>query len=197
MRWFRRRRGVDVGTYEPPEPREPAPLERVVEDGVLIGESIVRMTLRNRIIVDALRDRRDLDRAALAGLAARELGALADQEWESAERIRFRREQAARELFGDETDEDRAESRRREDVHRAMSAAFAARAEVTEALENLVERARTEAWEEVAPVLFARASEAVRDLVPDARYAQERAERVGALVAFDLAGLALERGVPL
>lgn len=200
MRWFRRRRGVDVGTYEAPPRSEPAPVERVVEEGVLIGESVVRMTLRNRVIVDALRDRRDLDRASLAGVAAHELENLADHEWESAERIRFRRNNARIDdpLQEEGLDPDeRRESSRREKVHRAMSEAFAARAAEDEALLHLVERARTEAWDEVGPVLLARADAAAHDIVPDARYDQERADRIGALVALDLTGLAFERGVEL
>ena len=189
-----------MGTYEAPPRTEPAPLERVVEEGVLIGESVVRMTLRNRVIVDALRDRRDLDRTALAGVAAHELENLADHEWESAERIRFRSNNAPIDDPLQERGydpEERRERGRRETVHRAMSEAFAARAAEDDALRTLVERARTEAWSEVGPVLLARAGEAAHDVVPDARYDEERAERIGALLALDLTELAYERGVDL
>jgi len=197
MRWFRRRRGGWLGTYEPPEPRDPAPIDDVVNDGMLIAESVVRMTLRNRVIVDALRDGRDLDRTALADAAAAELEALADNEWESAQRVRFRREGVRLDdPFPDENaDEYRRESERREKVHVAMSTAFAERATRRDILDALVERARLEAWGEIAPVIVERAS--MDEPVADAAYAAEREERIGALIALDLAELANERGVQL
>ena len=197
MRWFRRRRGGWLGTYEPPEPRDPAPIEAVVDDGMLIAESVVRMTLRNRVIVDALRDGLDLDRTALADAAAAELEALADNEWESAQRVRFRREGVRLDdpLPDDNADDYRRESERREKVHVAMSEAFAERATRRDILDSLVERARREAWDEVAPVIIERAMN--EGAVPDAGYLAHRDERIGALIALDLAGLANERGVPL
>lgn len=164
---------------------------------MLIAESVVRMTLRNRVIVDALRDGRDLDRDSLAAAAAAELEALADHEWESAQRVRFRREGVRLDdPFPDENaDEYRVESERREKVHVAMSQAFAERATRRDILDSLVERARQEAWDEVAPVIVERAAH--DEPVPDATYAEQRDERIGALVALDLAELANERGVAL
>lgn len=199
MRWFRRRRGGWLGTYEPPEPVDPAPIETVIEDGMLIAESVVRMTLRNRVIVDALRDGRNLDRTALAKAAAAELEALADNEWESAQRVRFRREgmrvDDPWQEDADTVDEYRRESERREKVHVAMSEAFAERATQRDILDSLVERARLEAWDEVGPVIVARAT--TEDPPVDEEYAAERDERMAALLALDLTALAVERGVEL
>jgi hypothetical protein len=164
---------------------------------MLIAESVVRMTLRNRIIVDALRDGRDLDRTALADAAAAELEALADNEWESAQRVRFRREGVRLDdpLPDENANEYRIESERRERVHTAMSTAFAERATQRGILDSLVERARLEAWDEVAPVIVERAMH--EGAVPDAGYIAQREERIGALVALDLTALAVERGVEL
>ena len=200
MRIFRRRKKwVRLGTYEAPEPVEPPAVESIVEDGVLIGDSVVRMALRNRVIVNALRDRADLDRDELARAAAAELEALADQEWESAQRIRFRRESTRPDdpfpEEADEVDEHRRESERRESVHVAMSRAFAARAEQRDILESLVERSRREAWDEIAEVIVDRAAH--EETVPDEEYSSLRTERIGALLALDLSALAAERGVVL
>lgn len=201
MRWFRRRRGVDLGTYVAPEPVAPAPIDQVVREGALIGESVVRLTLRNRVIVDTLRDRRDLDRSQLAKLAARELENLADQEWESAERIRFRRDSAPVDNpFQDEAGpsaEQLQESQRRENIHRSMSDAFAERATSGDALAAIVERSREEAWSEIGEVLLARAGERSFTAERDPRYRGERNERMDTLVALDLTELAVERGVSL
>jgi hypothetical protein len=189
MVWFRRRRRF-LGTYVDPGPVEPAPVEQVVREGALISDSVVRMTLRNRIIVDVLRDRRDLDRDELAAAAVRELETLADHEWESAERMRFRRDPEA-------AASDREESERRERLHRAMSAAFAERAGDEEVIAAIVERAREEAWSEIAAVLADRAGEHALLLDRDPDYDTDLPDRLGALVAVDLAGLAEERGVAL
>ncbi|MBC7591828.1 MAG: hypothetical protein H7226_12425 [Salinibacterium sp.] len=199
MRWFRRRREVHVGTYVAPEPVEPPPVDRIAEDGVLIAESVVRMTLRNRIIVDALRDGKDLDRSSLVAIASAELESLADNEWETAERMKLRRESFRVDApWADDTELVSArqrEGQRRESVHRALSKAFADRAAESELLSVLVEQARVEAWDEVAPVLVDRAM--IQKPVRTKEYESLRDERLGALLALDLSELAAERGVTL
>lgn len=200
MRWWRRR-GVDLGTFVAPEPVPPAPIEQIVREGALIGESVVRLTLRNRIIVDALRDRRDFNPEALSKVAAVQLDMLADHEWESAERIRFRRDQHRvddpLQYDAERVDEQRQESLRREGIHRSMSDAFAERALDAAAVAAIVERSREEAWAEIGDVLVARAGECAIDLERDPYYDEQRDERMDALVALDLTELAAERGLEL
>ena len=197
MRWFRRRDRLDLGKYVAPEPTAPAPTEQIVAEGSLIGDSVVRQALRNRVIVDALRDRRDLDVGALAAAAAGEFDRLADQEWESAERIRLRR--SVRRSDYDEPDdpEQLRESERREEVHRAMSEAFAARAADGATVAAIVEHARAEAWSDIGAVLLERAGDSALVFDRDPGYEAARADRVGALLALDLTRLAQERGVDL
>jgi hypothetical protein len=200
MRWFRRQR-FDLGKYVAPEPVAPAPTEQIVAEGALIGESVVRMALRNRVIVTALRDRSDLDVDALAALAATEFDTLAEQEWASAERIRLRRSVRPEESILDRNPDREsardAESLRREGVYRGLSDAFAARAADADALGAIIERARGEAWSEVAGVIVERAGERALVLDRDPRYDQERAERISAFIALDLVSLAHEHGVEL
>jgi len=200
MRWLRRRRGVDLGTYVAPEPVAPAPVSRIVADGLLIGDSVVRLTLRNRIIVDVLRDRIDLDRRALGNAAARQLARLADQEWESAERIKFRRD---RQRVDDPLQDYAAfdlehlqESLRRERIHRASSDAFAARVDDREAIAAIVERARAEAWSEISDVLMTKAGEQAALYERDPDYDAELADRLAKLVDVDLAELQQTRTAP-
>ncbi len=199
MRLFRRRSRVELGTYVAPHPTEPPPIARIVDDGVLIADSLLVITLRNQVIVDVLRDRGDFDPELLAAAATRELEALADNEWETAERLRMRREDMSVDdpwLDDPElTDDSRRESRRREAVHRAMSEAFAARAGDHDVLSALVERARDEAWDEISTVLLDRA--VIDEPVRDASYEFHRDERLGALIALDLSELATEHGVTL
>ena len=201
MRWFKRRGSrrsrLDLGTFVAPPPVEPPPVERIVADGSLIGESVVRLALRNRMIVGALRDQSDLDVAALAAVASREFERLADQEWESAERVRLRRSVRGSSLDVPEDPDRRRESERRESVYRAMSDAFAARATDEQMLAAIVDQARAEAWAEIGTVLLERAGERAFVLERDPGYDAERADRLGMLLALDLTRLAQERGVDL
>jgi hypothetical protein len=201
MRMFRRGRGVDVGTYVAPDPTPPVPIERIVDEGILIAENLVRMKLRNKVIVDSLRDRKDLKRAKLMVRASKQLLKLADNERATAERVRERRENAdvsdpLQEYAGYDEDE-RIESKRRETVHRALADSLAERARDQKALRALIEGARGEAWRDVSAVLEQRATDTARVYIVDSRYAEERDERIAALIALDLAELAAERGFSL
>jgi hypothetical protein len=201
MPWFRRRRGVDVGTYEAPNPVEPPPVQQIVDEGLIIADSVVRLKLRNRVIVDALRDRENFTSAKLAAKAAKQLRSLAANERETAERVRSRRDD--RDLadpfpeFSDYAESDLRESSRRERVHLALADALEERSHDAAVLENLVEQARTEAWKDVAEVIAQRASDTAVRYVPDSHYELQRAERIAALIALDLADLAAERGYAL
>jgi len=193
-RLFRRRTRLDLGRFIAPPPVAPAPVERIVADGTLIADSVVRMVVRNRIIVDVLRDRRDLDLGVLLEAASLEFERLADHEWESAERIRLRRDVTGTHHADDD---ELAESRRREEIHREMSAAFAARAEEDDRVMAIVEQSRAEAWADIAAVLLEHAGSRAFALDRDPGYDAERSERVAAMLALDLTRLAQESGVDL
>ncbi|TQO19338.1 hypothetical protein FB472_0882 [Rhodoglobus vestalii] len=79
MRLFRRRPRLNLGKFRAPEPVEAAPIDRVVDEGVLIARNAVRMAVKNRIIVDAARDHLDYDDGALAGMVHVEFDQLAEQ----------------------------------------------------------------------------------------------------------------------
>lgn len=188
-----------MNPYEPPAPREPAPVDSIVADGLLVADAVVRMTLRNHVIVAALRDRVDLDREELARIAAREFTQLADQEREGAERQQARSERLriGEPVVDDPVpgEPDWREGSRRLTIRIAMAQSYAERAAEPALLLGIVERAIAEAWDEVAAVLVDRMG--VAEVEIDERYYAELEERRGALVAFDLSALAAERGVVL
>jgi hypothetical protein len=201
MSWLRRRKRVDLGLgrYVAPAPVDPAPAERVAAEGVAIAEAVVRLGMRNRIIVDSLRDRRGFDTTALLTWAAAEFEALALRELEAAERIRQRSDwpTVGDPLVedADEVDDERRELRWREAARRATAEAFRALAADERRLIDLVEQARIEAWHDVAGVIMERVDAASHR--EDADYAAERSNRMAELVALDLSALAIERGHPL
>lgn len=175
---------MKVGRFAPPPAAAPVPLERLIEEGMLIADQALRMTLKNAIIVAALRDRTDLDRDALATLAIERATELAAAERASAAR-------------------DRGESgdapRKREKVRTGLAAELEALSADPERLAAMVERARLAAWEEIADPLADRAAaelEAERALAEQID-PRDRAERLAAFLALDLSELAAERGVDL
>jgi hypothetical protein len=156
----------------------------------------VRLGLRNRIVVDSLRDHRGFATAPLVEWAAQEFAALADREEHAADRLREQHERPPQLPW---IERDRAAERRelrwRESARRATAAAFRALVHDERRIIELVEQARIEAWQDVAGVIMNRV-DAV-SFSEDPAYATERSNRMAELVALDLSALAIERGVPL
>jgi len=88
MRWFRRRRRVNVGTYTDPIPVPPPSIEAQIEDGVLVSLSAARLAVTNRLIVRSLRDGQDYDEQRLRLRVTTEIQKLAAEKEKDAKRIR-------------------------------------------------------------------------------------------------------------
>jgi hypothetical protein len=190
MRLFRRRR-VDVGRYEPLEPSAPAPVERVVDEGVLIAETAVRMSVKNAVILSSLRDRLDLDRESLARHAADELRAAADRELESLERVQrlaeAQKDQPKPKYVGDDANLPREPiDAIAERVRPALAARLRALADDPEHLGELVERARTEAWAEIAQSFEARAARLSSTGEDSLDYDLRKYDRIASFLELDL-----------
>lgn len=166
----------------------------------MIAHSAVRMALKNRIIIDVLRDRLDFDPERVSAVARQQLAELAEQESSTAERLRRGHEEdaAPEELLPGERARDplRSEKARRGTIVEQLGRSLRADIDDDDVVAELVERSRQDAWDEIQSSVRRRAALVV-PYEPDARYAAQRAERLATLVAMDLAGLAAERGVPL
>lgn len=201
-----------MGTFSAPERTPPAPIERVVDDGVLISMWSVRMAIKNRLIVGALRDDLPFDEAALRAAAREEILAVAAENDDTADRLEGHRE-AADALeggmdfdfsgygFGSSAarpapavDE---EHRRRPRVHRLLAKALRAKAEDEDALAELVSAAQTDAVDDVGREILARAFRVAEPagFVPgsDDDYEAERSIRLRMFLDFDLAALEEDR----
>lgn len=196
MSIFRRRSTrVNVGTYKP-APVEPiAPIGRVVEEGVLITASSVRMAIKNLLIVGALRDDRKFDAESLGEAARREFLALADENAATASRLdrlgHFAYTAQDADFSDPFVDEDEIDEqhRRRPEVHRALAVALRAEADNPERIRAIVEQARDDAWEEIGRELRSKLknTEYVRD--NDPKYEKMRAKRIREFKKDVLAGL--------
>ncbi|HSP74761.1 MAG TPA: hypothetical protein VLO31_00920 [Cryobacterium sp.] len=169
-----------------------ASIERIVDEGLLIALSAVRMAVKNHILVGALREHRDFAEADYTAAARSELNRLARQNVEDAERVGRQGKDLGRQRSAFEiTDDDRIEVRHlalRRRVHLKLADALRAVAADDEQVAGLLERARTDASEEFGAALAVRLVEQIVDRrEPD--YEQRRAERVRVLVSTDLAAL--------
>jgi hypothetical protein len=175
----RRRARRAAPPYEPLPALPLAPIERVVEEGALISETTVRMAIKNRLIVAALRDGHPFDREGLQAAARAQCLLLARENDETAERV-------SRLELPDHAGE---EHRRRPEVHRMLASALRSAADDPDHLVALVCAARDDALGEIVAEISARL--VLRDRPPtggpDDEF--ERFHRVRDLVEIDLAAL--------
>jgi hypothetical protein len=179
---------VDLGKYVDP-PITPIPVvDRIIEEGVLIATSAVRMTVKNQIIVAALRDHTDFDESTLQEAARSDFIRLAEESEETAARLEKRGKEKAPIVYESKIDANRRkEHRRRPKVERLLAEALRVEAENEQTIGSLVARARDDASEELRREVVNRlVSVAVE---PDPDYEENKAGRIAYLISVDLAGL--------
>ncbi|MDQ1606326.1 MAG: hypothetical protein QOJ18_693 [Microbacteriaceae bacterium] len=184
MRFLRRRRRriVDPRPFDASRLDSPPPasIERFVEEGMLIVESAVRMTVRNAIVLLVLRDHRDFDSGVLRSVARDRLLDLADEEDEAARRVGQR--------GGGNPDE---RGVRLVALHLGVAETLRERAADAEFVEGILRQARDAALEDIASTMMT----APVERTPD--YDRYRADRIASFVGLDLTELAAQRGVDL
>lgn len=190
MRFFRRR--ADVGKYEDPPARPLAPMEGVVDDGVMISLAAVRLAAKNRIILSAVRDRLDFDATGVAAFIRTVLARLAEENEETADRVAPSSEDPglAKGVTLDVAVAIRDSHLRRPAVHRALAVRLRELADDGPRVAELVSQAQDAAAAELTRAVVARAVEPRFD--DDADYAATRTERMAGL-ADDLADLRRDR----
>jgi len=199
MAWFRRRRRgrVDVGRYVAPESFPEPTVEELVEEGLLIAASAVRLAVANQLILRALRDRDDYDEAHARELVRAEMIALADEKDDDAQRLAATRVAAGtREGVAlhqyDYRAADTALLARREKVVRALAGRLRRLSEDGDYVAGVVARAHERAWDEVSGSLEAVLARTGPPADPE-EYRRHRAERMRLVATVDLSELALAR----
>jgi hypothetical protein len=169
-----------------------ASMDRIVDEGLLIALSAVRMAVKNHIIVGALREHRDFVEADYTAAVRTELKRLVQQNEEDANRVGRQGKALARTRSAFEiTDDDRLDVRKlalRRRVHLKVAGALRAVNDDHEQLAELLKRAQTDASEEIGAALADRLVTQIVDR-RELDYAQRRAERMRTLVTTDLAAL--------
>ena len=166
-----------------------------IAEGVIIAIAAARLSIRNRILVDAIRNDSAFSVDAVKPFARQTLEALADEQSAAADRARA----DWRRAWGRQSDpsgthdyrgRDSRNLRRRARQYTGVAKELRERATDDAALEQLIEQARDAAWGDVESNLERRLIvEAMRpDLDPD--YASMRAARMQSIRLIDLPRLA-------
>lgn len=174
--------------------RELAPVEEIVEQGLLVADVAVRMTVKNAIIMNALKDHADYDEVEIIGLVADALNELAVERERDARHIeRVRSEiRSSGQSSWRETEYGNGDSRtlkHRQEVYERVAQELRALTEDQEYLKTTAERSRVLAWEEIGDSLKERASHPYYSGGRDDDYRDNRDERIQQLISMDLTSL--------
>ncbi len=204
MRWFRRRRSSPAPAMRPFDEsllESPAPttLDHALEEGLMIADYSARMSVKNRIVVDAIRTEAGFDAERYLPVAAATLRELAAESDAAAERIAEERESALAldgqgEHIHDYRAVDNLNLRRRERVAEELAQALRRRADDEGGLLELVESARADAWHEIGSAIEASLDAFSGVEATKEEYQRERPARLNLLIKRDLARLAEEHG---
>ena len=171
------------------------PISRIVDEGLLIALSSVRMAVKNDIIVAGLAEHADYDLARFADSARREMLALARENQESGERVRAERKELTSSTWRYDLTQDQLMDLRklklRRRVHKLLAAALVAVADDGEQLARLVRDAQKAASDELQDAMHTRLMRLSID-PRDPEYQRRRAERTEMFLLVDLALLKLK-----
>lgn len=145
----------DVGRFVAPPAVPPPPIDRVIDEGFMISLSAVRMALKNRIILGALREDRRYDLDVYSGIAREEFETLAAEHDDDAERVAAEYRAATRSVGRAQHQHDygvadRDQLERRRLMHEGLASALRAFATNETHIRALVQQARDDAWHEIA-----------------------------------------------
>lgn len=193
--WFKRR-GRKLPRKLPQ--RHLAPVEEIVEQGLLVADVAVRMSVKNAIIMNALQRRADYDEEQIVEMvreAVAELAREREQDATHIERMRSEIRKTGRSAWSDSEygDGDNRTLRHRQQVYAGVAAELRQRAADAAYLSATAERARTAAWHEIGDSLKERATHPYYSGGASEEYQAAREERIELLISRDLTELIRQR----
>ena len=173
--------------------RKPISIERSVDEGVLIASAAVAMEVKNRIIVDAIRDGSAYDTENVLAAVRRELLALATENEASAHRVQQLSVDVQTALGPRDNSEgyqvdDHPTLTKRGVIHVMLAAELERLSEDPGFVAEIGERARVQAWADVGNAIEHRLVESI-PIPQDAAYEAEKDARVRALLDINLRAL--------
>ncbi|MCU1404776.1 MAG: hypothetical protein JWQ43_1079 [Glaciihabitans sp.] len=199
---FPRRKRVNLGSFAAPPPVAPSPAQRIIDEGLLITTSAVRMVVKNDLIIRALRHEANFDPLALAETARNELVHVAGQNDEYADRLAKQLENAPAitpalmNLTGD-AELVSVDQGRRVELYRLLAEALRGISGDDDLVEEIITGARDDALREIGGAIKSKLLSPDVDPGKEAHYSLSREKRMRTLVEQDLALLAEQHNVTL
>lgn len=201
MAWFSRRKFKKKRPPRRLPKRVLAPVEEIVEQGLLVADVAVRMTVKNAIIMNALKEHADYDKDQIIGMVRDSLGELAVERERDARhisRVRGEVRSSGRSSWS-ETEYGNGDSRtlkHRQEVYEQVAADLRKRIDDEEYLKLTANRAHELAWEEIGNSLKDRAMHPYYSGGHDEDYRTNRDDRIQQLIEKDLTSLIKEQAPP-
>lgn len=171
-----------------------APVPEIVEQGLLVADVAVRMTVKNAIIMNALKEHADFDKEQIIGMVRNTVEELAAERERDARHIaRVRGEiRAHGNSAWQETEYGNSDSRtlkHRQEVYEGVAAELRDLTSNQEYLRKSAKRAHELAWEEIGNSLKDRAMHPYYSGGHDAEYRENREARIQDLIENELQAL--------
>ena len=192
--WMKRKSGAPSRPKRKLPQRRLAPVEEIVEQGLLVADVAVRMNVKNEIILNALGKKADYDEQQIIEMVREAATELADERESDAQHISRVRDEIRRSGYSswseaDYGSDDNATLRHRQDVYEQVAAQLREQSQDEEYLRGAAERAREAAWHEIGDSLKEKASHPYYAGGSSAEYQRERDSRIELLIQRDLTEL--------
>lgn len=179
--------------------REFAPVEEIVEQGLLVADVAVRMTVKNEIILNTLGRKADYDAEKITAMVRDALHELAAERERDARHISRMRKEIRDTGFSSWSENDYGNNdtvtlRHRQEVYEAIAKELREREHDEVYLSQAAERAREAAWYEIGNSLKEKASHPYYAGGGGEEYKREREARIELLIQRDLTELIQQRG---
>lgn len=171
-----------------------APVEEIVEQGLMVADVAVRMQVKNAIIMNALKKHVDYDAEQINRMvqdACQDLASERERDARHIERMRGEIRDTGRSSWSesDYGNDDNRTLRHRQEVYEKVAAELRDRAANKEYLDSTAEKARMAAWREIGDSLADRATHPYYSGGDNDEYRSERDGRIQTLIEKDLTSL--------
>ena len=192
--WFKKKRRSQARPARRLPRRVLAPVEEIVEQGLLVADVAVRMTVKNAIIMNALKKHVDYDQDQIIDMvrtATEDLAAERERDARHISRMRNEIRDTGRSSWSesDYGNDDNRTLRHRQEVYERVAEELRKRSEDDEYLRSTATRSRNLAWDEIGGSLADRATHPYYSGGDTEEYRNAREERIQLLIEKDLTSL--------
>lgn len=196
--WFKRKSKSASRPRRRLPQRHLAPVEEIVEQGLMVADVAARMTVKNEIILNALGRKANYDKQQVRQMMQDAVMELAVERERDARHISRMRGEIRKTGYSswsenDYGSDDNATLRHRQEVYEKVAAELRERSENDEYLTQASERALGAAWNEIGDSLKERASHPYYAGGSSDEYKRERESRIELLIQRDLTDLMRQR----